>query len=358
MLQGHPLARLVATGSLLGEDIMYSRRSRAFTLVELLVVITIIGVLIALLLPAVQMAREAARRAQCSNNLKQIGLAAHAFHNAYNRFPPGCLGPLQIAGTADAQNFGGAQCTGALPFLLPYMELNDIYDQLDADMLKTGGTALYEGVSVTDVNKRTSGSYPWWAREMAQEMAQAKIGSFVCPSDYPNEYDRHDPFVYIYFWYDGSTGWEEAVYLGGASGNPHPADVYGRTNYLGSAGFLGLTGLPYFDNRRGVFFNRSKTNFRDITDGSSKTLLFGEAMGGDESQGAGWSYTWFGGCLLAEAFVPTETAGWGSFSSRHPHVVQFCMADGAVVALPTNMDGETLLRLGSICDDQPVDLPP
>ena len=240
------------------------------------------------------------------------------------------------------------------------MDLNDIYDGLDADM-NAGGTVKYGGISVTDINKASSGAW-WWTRgdvnthQGASYMAQTKIGSFLCPSDAPYQVDRHDPFVSIYFWFDGSTGWEEALYL-----NNHGSDQYGRTNYLGSAGFLGLTGLPYFDNRRGVFFNRSKTNIRDITDGSSKTLLFGEAMAGDDDQSVNsstsWAYTWFGAGNLAIAFSLTDSPGWGSFSSRHPKIVQFCMADGAVVGLSTSLDKETYLRLGSISDDLPAEVP-
>ena len=91
-----------------------------FTLVELLVVIAIIGILIALLLPAVQMAREAARRMQCSNKLKQIGLALHNYESAYKSFPPGTVD----YGVADSQEWGWAV------FLLPFLEQGALHDQL------------------------------------------------------------------------------------------------------------------------------------------------------------------------------------------------------------------------------------
>jgi prepilin-type N-terminal cleavage/methylation domain-containing protein len=320
-------------------------RAKAFTLVELLVVITIIGVLIALLLPAVQMAREAARRTQCANNLKQIGLAAHNFESAQGRFPPGYLGALPQLTYTQATNLGGAQLTGCLPFLLPYMELSDIYDKLDTDI------DAHNGVSVVDVNK-ISASDPacaWFSRDAANAMAQTKIGSFVCPSDTP--YDKHNPFILIYFYFDSgqNTGYEDALYLGSP---PNAGDVYGRTNYTGVAGFLGYTNIPYFDNRRGVFWNRSKVAFRDINDGASKTLLFGEMMGGSDC-----SYTWFGVGNLATAFALSDNPGWGQFASYHPKIVQFCMADGAVVGLSTSIDPEIYLRLGSIDDGLPAEVP-
>jgi prepilin-type N-terminal cleavage/methylation domain-containing protein len=325
---------------------MKSDRPRAFTLVELLVVITIIGILIALLLPAVQSAREAARRTQCANNLKQIGLAAHNFQSANRRFPPGYLGALPQTTVDQAMNVSGAQRTGVLPFLLPFMELNDIYDQLDLDI------ALHANISVVDIDKiGTSDSDAWCARTCANAMAQTKIGSFICPSDSP--YDKHDPFAFMMFYMDTgkNQGVELAYYWGDTT--THTSDVYGRTNYMGSAGFLGMVNVPYFDTRRGVFWNRSKIDFRDILDGSSKTLLFGESCGGPTS-----SFTWFGVGVLATAFQIEESpTGWGAFSSYHPKTVQFCMADGATVALSITIDPETYLRLGSIDDTLPAEVP-
>src|SRR3954447_24995498 len=113
---------------------MHRRRRTGFTLIELLVVIAIIAILIALLLPAVQQAREAARRTQCRNNLKQMGLAMHNYHDVFNCFPPGYLGYPAAAGqdcSAVRNTAPFAQGWGWGTYLLPYLDQAPLYNSLN-----------------------------------------------------------------------------------------------------------------------------------------------------------------------------------------------------------------------------------
>src|SRR5262249_28914658 len=108
---------------------------RAFTLVELLVVIAIIGVLVALLLPAVQSARESSRRTACINNLKQIRLSNQVFHDAFGRLPPGNLGPFpHTDSSTTSSQTPSNQIVGALAFLLPYMEQANVKNLIVTNM--------------------------------------------------------------------------------------------------------------------------------------------------------------------------------------------------------------------------------
>jgi prepilin-type N-terminal cleavage/methylation domain-containing protein len=317
------------------------RRSvpKAFTLVELLVVVTIIGILIALLLPAVQAAREAARRSQCSNNIKQIGLGAMSFQQLQNRFPPGNLGPIP-QGDPGATGYD-AQFTGVLAFLLPHLEMKPVSDLADEDV------ASYGGISIFDVSRK---GLRYWNRAPAWTAAQAKIGSFICPSDTP--YEKLTPWAMLSCYLNGNTLTYLATYF-----SPPGGDPLGRTNYIGVAGYFGHVNNPGTDALQGVFWNRSKIDFRDITDGSSNTLLFGEAMGGQDADGTGHSYAWFSAGFMTSCWGLSDSPGWWQFSSNHPKTVQFCMADGAVVSLSTQIDYDTFEFLSAVADDEIVHVP-
>ena len=210
------------------------RFKRGFTLIELLVVIAVIAVLIALLLPAVQQAREAARRSQCKNNLKQIGLALHGYHETINVLPPG-YGGVPYMSTGNLWGWSA--------MILPYLDQATIYNTLAQ---ATGGTSPLGGAGTGFGAILTS--LP------ANLTVQTHLPVFRCPSDTGSNL--------VTFPINGSAA--------GAT------FVFGRSNYPSSNGtFINLSvgGLATTD---GAFTESSSRRFRDFTDGLSNTFLAGE----------------------------------------------------------------------------------
>ena len=201
-------------------DILKTKR-RAFTLIELLVVISIIAVLIALLLPAVQAARESARRAQCVNNLKQLGLALHNYEGTHLTFPPGYVSNFNATGDDTGPGWGWAA------MLLPQFEQSPIFNSINFNL------AIEQPSNLT-------GRLP-------------SVGVFACPSD------PHPP-TYWAIDRDASTGAPRRNICEVAS-----------SNYVGMYG----TGEPG-PGGNGLFFRNSKVGIRDITDGTAQTLAVGE----------------------------------------------------------------------------------
>jgi prepilin-type N-terminal cleavage/methylation domain-containing protein/prepilin-type processing-associated H-X9-DG protein len=219
------------------------RRSsrRAFTLIELLVVIAIIAILIGLLLPAVQKVREAAARIQCTNNLKQIGLALHTYHDANKRFPPGYLDGNTDPNSTPDNDVGPGW--GWATFILPFIEQGNVYNQINLKV----GVGVGSNVAIS----------------------QQPLVIYQCPSDslqdsfpvYDSSFSK--PIVTIaHSNYVGCNGWEEC--FNGAGGNPQPGP-----------GADALNGV-YGSGGAGVFYRNSKIKIASIIDGTSNTIIAGE----------------------------------------------------------------------------------
>ncbi|WP_339743664.1 DUF1559 domain-containing protein [uncultured Rubinisphaera sp.] len=304
-------------------------RNNGFTLIELLVVIAIIAILVALLLPAVQQAREAARRSSCKNNLKQMGLALHNYHDSHSCFPAGYFRDgTYVIGVGDGPGWGWGT------MILPQIEQASLYDDLSPNSnLLTDDPAILA-------------------------LTQTVISTYRCPTS-PAP-DLNDKVVRV----DADS-----------DDNPHAT-----SNYRGVFGDFNSQ-ANYTDDdcsrikgacvsgNNGVFGASSSTRFRDITDGTTNTVMIGEVTYGTngaknnsgtlidyaasvwvgvETEGS-WSdavtLNTFRGLTDAgnpdSGFRPNGTRAY-AFSSHHDGGVQFVLCDGSVRFLSENLDGQII----------------
>lgn len=260
-------------------------KNKAFTLVELLVSIAIIGILIALLLPAVQQARAAARRTNCQNHLKQLGLGLHNYHDAHRMLPPGAI----VFGPAFRTTTGWGW--GAMN--LPFIEQRSLYDQLDLH-----------------VNNALAGN---------RDLLQHRLSVHVCPAD-----SQPDLF---------------AVEISGE----FTADV-ATGNYLGNFHVLGpLSNTRFSDITDGLSQTILLGERRFIPDSPGGDAVssgwYGLVSGAN-------SYSFHSVPYLTLGV--TATINRGGFSSLHAGGAQVAFADGSVRLLSQNMDTETLIGLGTL----------
>lgn len=347
-------------------------RTRGFTLVELLVVIAIIGILVALLLPAVQAAREAARRSSCTNNLKQLALAALNFESGQKRFPAGALGDNDYSNTMFDELIyqpkttapRSHQWTGVVASCLPYMEEQAVYDRLKRTM---------------PLSAKVFSNANWWADANANVAAQATIPALLCPT-LPNEAPSGFVSYFIYPEIDGSS----VSYT--AKGNA-PADApFGVTHYMGVRGVTGpmpgygfndrITGDPRSTDKvlLGIFPMRQEVTTGQVSDGLSKTLMFGEGpgiIGNGINTGSGTfsgfvlGNTWIGDTTLPTVFgfqtiSQQYETGYDQFGGTHSgDIVLFAYGDASVKSVSKNielhiLDALATIRGGETLDDSQI----
>jgi len=343
---------------------MHRHRIRpGFTLIELLVVIAIIAVLIALLLPAVQSAREAARRAQCTNNLKQIGLAMHNYHDQFNAFPPGNITL-------------GWCCTSPSPLtfmvsILPQLEQSPLYNSFNQSLpmdeyLKPGTP------STGDPNNGTVAGGPVVEN---QTIRTTLLNVYLCPSgvfndmlDFPASGPgsglKYAPGSYkaVGGGDDGRSGVGAYLYWDDAAG----------TNWSGW-GRLPFRGVLHGSAPPNAVYNKQGLgveNIATITDGTSNTIAVGEfTTNTNNNRRVFWAYGYtsydigtivpetlifnndFNKCTLSTLALTGGYAGdmcKRAFGSNHPGGLNFLFADGSVHFLKQTINRRTLLSLATI----------
>lgn len=285
---------------------------QAFTLVELLVVIAVVGVLVSLLLPAIQAARESARMMSCKNNMKQLGLALHLHHDTMQVLPSGWV--------ASANDPAGDPGWGWGAMLIPYLEEANLYES------------------------KFSPKRPI-ADPLCQSLRESPIPVFICPSEsqenrfwLPKEDGSHED-------HDHEVGGsEEFEQLPDGHYDEGEQLLYvARSNYVGMFGTKEIEDSPSAGD--GVFYHNSQIKFKNVIDGLSKTIFVGERS--SRLGGSTWVGNVSGGKESMARIVgtadhlPNARAGhFDDFGSRHPSGAHFLMGDGSVRILTDSIEEE------------------
>ncbi|MBR5758667.1 MAG: DUF1559 domain-containing protein, partial [Thermoguttaceae bacterium] len=349
-----------------------------FTLVELLVVIAIIGILIGLLLPAVQAAREAARRMQCTNNLKQIGLAVHNFHDAREGLPPACIAPYRMS---------------IFPLLYPYLEQQSLYDLICTTSDYYGNNSFSKGVTANCWWSKTSTVQLFGKMILTDEQRRAygSVSAYVCPSrrglpaylNDPSDASKRNASQY----YAGPQTDYAMVMSSGTDG----WHTYSMKDHYHVRGAFRIAESNFtYDGMPGTQVCttfKPRDTFAWIVDGTSNQFLFGEkhmitdydvsdnyptlgvcdTLGGDctylcaGENGTGVVSTvrtfdaWWADVIA----VPREKQ-WNSahkFGSAHAGVCNFLLGDGSVRAVSTTTPHDVLYALSVVDDGATVNTP-